>query len=313
MPLQFLIAYFTGLLVNFITLQALQKFKVKQEIRKEGPVAHLFKKGTPTMGGVGIIIATWVVVFLHFIPSTYNLALFFLTFGMGLVGLSDDLIKILYKRNEGLQGRHKLFGQILVSLVFAGGLLSAQHNENISPILSWLGLANPYLYSIFAVIVVTGASNAMNLTDGLDGLAAGVSSIIILTYGFICLKLGLIDTALFCFVLSGVCFSFLFFNHSKASMFMGDVGSLSLGGIIGGLALLTHTALPLLLIAIVPVIETVSVMLQVSYFKYSGGKRLFKMAPLHHHFELSGWPETKVVFRAWTISIIAGILGYLLI
>ncbi|MFC1478435.1 phospho-N-acetylmuramoyl-pentapeptide-transferase, partial [Candidatus Margulisiibacteriota bacterium] len=239
MPIPFLIAYFVGLLINYITLLLLRKFQITQEIREEGPESHKAKEGTPTMGGIGIIIAAWLVVFLHQIPSTYNLSLFFLFFGMGLVGLSDDLIKIILKRSEGLQGRHKLFGQVMVALIFAGGLIAAGHNNDVSPFLSSLGLANPLLYTLFAVLVITGASNALNLTDGLDGQAGGVSGIIMLAYGFICLKIGVLDTALFCFVLSGVCLSFLFFNFTPASVFMGDSGSLALGGVIGGIALLT--------------------------------------------------------------------------
>ena len=313
MPETFLIAFFAGLLINWITLIVLRKLKTGQVIRSEGPAEHQKKKGTPTMGGIGIILASWLAVYLHFIPSTYNFSLFFLFFACGLIGLSDDLLKIIFKRNEGLAGRQKLFGQVSISLIFALGLISAGHNHDLSAFLNSLGLANPVLYALFVILIITGASNALNLTDGLDGQAGGVAGIIILTYGFICLKLGLLDTAVFCFVLSGVCLSFLFFNFNPASMFMGDSGSLALGGVIGGLALLTHTELLLLLIAIVPVAETLSVMIQVTYFKFTKGKRIFKMSPLHHHLELSGWPETKIVFRFWLVSILAGVFGYLIV
>ncbi|MFH1428205.1 MAG: phospho-N-acetylmuramoyl-pentapeptide-transferase [Candidatus Margulisiibacteriota bacterium] len=313
MPIPFLIAYFIGLIINYITLILLKKYQVTQKIREEGPESHRAKQGTPTMGGIGIILAAWLVVFLHQIPSTYNLSLFFLFFGLGLVGISDDLIKIIFKRNEGLKGRQKLFGQVMVAVIFAGGLVAAGHHHDVSPLLRHLGFANPFLYTLFAVLVITGASNAVNLTDGLDGQAGGVSGIIMLTYGFICLKLGLLDAALFCFVLSGVCLSFLFFNFTPAAVFMGDAGALALGGVIGGIALLTHTELPLMIIALIPIVETLSVMIQVTFFKFSKGKRIFKMTPIHHHFELSGWPETKVVFRFWTVSIISGIVGYLLV
>jgi len=313
MPITFLIAFAVGLLINWLTLTFLRRFKTGQVIRSEGPLEHQKKKGTPTMGGTGIILATWLVVYLYFIPSTYNFSLLFLFFCCGLIGLSDDLLKIIFKRNTGLYGRQKLFGQVIVSLVFATGLLAAGHNNYLSVFLTSIGLANPVLYTLFVVLVITGASNAMNLTDGLDGQAGGVAGIIIFTYGFICLKLGLLDTAVFCFTLSGVCLSFLFFNFNPASMFMGDSGSLALGGVIGGLALLTHTELLLLIIAIVPVVETLSVMIQVTYIKFSKGKRIFKMSPFHHHLELCGWPETKIVFRFWLVSVLAGVLGYLLV
>jgi len=313
MPTPFLIAFAIGLAVNYGVLRLMRYYQWGQRIREDGPAAHQQKKGTPTMGGVGIILAAWLAVAMWRIPSTYNFALFFLFFGMGLVGFSDDFIKIILKRNKGLEGRHKLFGQILVGVIFAGGLIASGHHHDVSPFWQFFGLTNPILYALFVILVTAGASNAMNLTDGLDGLAGGVSTIIFLVYGAICLKLGLLDTALFCFATSGVCFSFLFFNFSPASIFMGDVGALALGGVIGGLALLTHTELPLLLIAAVPIAETLSVMIQVTYFKKTGGKRLFKMTPLHHHFELSGWPETKVVFRFWMATIVAGLAGYLLI
>jgi phospho-N-acetylmuramoyl-pentapeptide-transferase len=312
MPIPFLIAFFSGLFIHFLVLKVLLKKQVGQEIRVEGPESHQRKKGTPTLGGIGIILATWFIVFIYQIPSTYNFALFFLFFTLGLVGLSDDLLKLLFKRNKGLEGRHKLFGQVLAGLMFAGALIAVGHHQDVSPWLKWLGLGNPWLYAGFVVLVITGSSNAMNLTDGLDGLAAGISAIIFTVYAFICLKFGLLDTSLFCFVLAGVCFSFLWFNAHPAKVFMGDVGALALGGAMGGVALLTHTELPLLIIAIIPVIETLSVMIQVIYFKRTGGKRIFKMTPLHHHFELSGWPETKVVVRAWMVTVVAGIIGYLI-
>jgi len=313
MLISFLISFFVGLAINYFLLVLLRKFQINQIIRKEGPASHKAKTGIPTMGGLGIIITTIIILLCYHIPSSYNLSLLFLLIGFGLIGFIDDFLKIYYKKNKGLPGRYKLLLQFLVSLVFAYVLISVGHYEYIEPFWKLLGIVNPIIYLIFIVFVLVGSSNALNLTDGLDGLAGGVSTIILITYGFICLNLGLIDAALFCFVLAAVCLSFLFFNFKPAVIFMGDVGSLALGGVIGGIAILTHTLLPLCIIAIVPILEALSVIIQVSYFKITKGKRIFKMTPIHHHFELLGWPEVKVVFRFWLVTIISSIVGYLLI
>ncbi|GAB2988939.1 phospho-N-acetylmuramoyl-pentapeptide-transferase [Nocardioides montaniterrae] len=314
-----------------------------QEIREDGPTSHHTKRGTPTMGGVAIILAavlgyaaakliTWTE------PSASALLLLFLFVGMGLVGFLDDFIKIYKQRNLGLRSRAKMIGQTIIALVFGGLALSpwledahgrTPASEHVSFLrdISWLAL--PMVITMALIwLYVAGFSNAVNLTDGLDGLAAGASAMVFGAYTIIniwqnnqfcqsrpgpsCYDVrDPLDLAIIAAAITGACIGFLWWNASPAKIFMGDTGSLALGSALAGFAILTRTELLLVVLGGLFVIETLSVMMQVSYFKMTKGKRIFRMAPIHHHFEMLGWEQVTVVIRFWIITIlcVAGGVG----
>ncbi|TIC80976.1 phospho-N-acetylmuramoyl-pentapeptide-transferase [Nocardioides sp. GY 10127] len=311
-----------------------------QEIREDGPTSHHTKRGTPTMGGVAIILAAVVGYFVAKLvtgsmPSASALLLLFLFVGTGLVGFLDDFIKIYKQRNLGLRSKAKIVGQTIVGLVFAGLALSPWLEDErgqrpasaaISFIrdLSWLTLP-AVVAAVFILVVVIGGSNAVNLTDGADGLATGASVMVFGAYTLVniwqnnqwCGQSSIdygqcyevrdpLDLAVLSAAITGACFGFLWWNAAPAQIFMGDTGSLALGAALAGLAVLTRTELLLVILGGVFVLETVSVMLQVSWFKITRkatgtGKRLFRIAPIHHHFEMV-WDEITVVIRFWIIT-----------
>jgi phospho-N-acetylmuramoyl-pentapeptide-transferase len=302
-----------------------------QLIRDDGPTSHHTKRGTPTMGGLVIILAVVFAYFaakliLHDAPSASALLLLFLFVGLGAVGFLDDYIKISKQRSLGLRSKAKFGGQVLVALVF--GWLSLQFpdsrgNAPASPAISFVRVFNwtlpTLIVLIWVLIMIAGTSNAVNLTDGLDGLAAGSSMMVFGAYTLV----GIWQNNQFCQItpgpqcydqvrdpldlavvtaaLTGACFGFLWWNASPAQIIMGDTGSLSLGGAMAGLAVMTRTEMLLLVLGGLFAIITLSVILQVGFFKLSKGRRLFRMAPLHHHFELLGWAEVTIVIRFWII------------
>lgn len=306
-----------------------------QEIREDGPDSHKVKRGTPTMGGIVIILASVAAYLLAKLitgttPSASAWLLLFLFVGLGLVGFLDDYIKIVKQRNLGLRSRAKMIGQTLVAVVFGvlalspwledeQGLTPASTAVSILRDLDWLVLWMPVAV-IFIWFIVTGFSNAVNLTDGLDGLATGSCTMVFAAYVVInvwqfnqvcggeaagpkCYEVrDPLDLAVVAAAIMGACFGFLWWNASPAQIFMGDTGSLALGGAVAGLAILTRTELLLVLIGGLFVLETVSVMLQVGFFKLTKGRRIFRMAPLHHHFEMLGWEQVTVVIRFWIIT-----------
>lgn len=290
----------------------LRRLKFGQQVRSDGPKGHLVKAGTPTMGGVifffsltlGIILTT---------ELDFNLAAALLvTFGFGLIGFFDDFIKVVMKRPLGLKAREKIFGQILLSAVFAYVIVVYGGRGTEIPIPGLNYSVDPgWLYMPFAVLVMTSA-NAVNLTDGLDGLAAGVTLFASLGYLIITNAWGYTNMSIFSASLLGCCLGFLFFNMHPAKVFMGDTGAFILGGAICSLAVITKTELLLLLLGGVYVFETLSVVIQVIYFRLTGGKRFFRMSPLHHHFELSGWSEQKVVFVFWIAAAVFAIAAVIL-
>jgi len=315
-----------------------------QLIRDDGPTSHHTKRGTPTMGGIVIVLAVLVAYFAsHLItwstPKASGLLVLFLMAGLGLVGFLDDFIKISKQRSLGLRSKAKLAGQIAVGLVFA--ILSFQFPNDrsgpsiyeglggitpASPAISFLRdipiLTLPVFLAVpWLMLLIAAASNGMNLTDGLDGLASGASVMVFGAYALIniwqnnqsCARIAAAgptcyevrdphDLAVVAIALAGACFGFLWWNCQPAKIFMGDTGSLALGGAMAGMAIYTRTELLLLLIGGLFVINTLSVILQVSWFRISGGKRLFPMAPLHHTFELRGWAESTVVIRFWIVA-----------
>ncbi|WP_203335245.1 phospho-N-acetylmuramoyl-pentapeptide-transferase [Nocardioides limicola] len=336
-----------ALLISLIgTRYAIRYFTRKgygQEIRDDGPTSHHTKRGTPTMGGTVIILAAVVGYFgakliTGQVPSASALLLLFLFVGMGAVGFLDDFIKVYKQRNLGLRSKAKMIGQTVIALTFGALALSpwlADHrgrtpaSEHISFLrdIGWLALP-PILAVLLIWFLITGFSNAVNLTDGLDGLATGASILVFGAYTIVniwqfnqfcaiepgptCYEVrDPLDLAVVAAAITGACFGFLWWNASPAQIFMGDTGSLALGAALAGLAVLTRTELLLIILGGIFVIETVSVMLQVGYFKVTRGKRIFRMAPLHHHFEMLGWEQVTVVIRFWILTglFVAGGLG----
>jgi len=291
------------LLSGPLLIPFLRRLKFGQHIRIDGPRAHLQKAGTPTMGGVMFFASlTLGTVLAYSINLRLSLALL-VTLGCGLIGFFDDFIKIVMKRPLGLRAREKIIGQILLSGIFVYMVVAhgLRGTEIALPRTDW-SMDLGFLYFPFAVFVMVSAVNAVNITDGLDGLAAGVTLFSALGYVLITRAWDFPDLSVFGAALVGTCLGFLFFNSNPARLFMGDTGSLALGGALGSLAVLTGTELLLPLIGGVFVIETLSVVIQVLYFRSTNGKRFFKMSPLHHHFELSGWSEQRVVFSFWTAA-----------
>lgn len=306
-----LLAFIISLVTGPPVIYYLRRFKLGQHVRDDGPRMHLKKKGTPTMGGV-IFLFSLLVISLFFAPRTLKyFLLIMVTIGNGAIGLADDVIKFVHKRPLGLKARNKLLGQVILVIILSFFLGRLGHSTVINFPLTDFTINLGLFYPLFMMLIIIGASNAVNLTDGLDGLASGTVIISLLAYLFIASGRGHSDTAFFCAALTGACFGFLIYNIHPAKIFMGDAGSLSLGAALGTVAVLTKTEILLALIGGVVVVETLSVIIQVVVFQ-STGKRVFKMAPLHHHFELSGWSEWKVVIVFWGAAFILAVIGLMI-
>jgi phospho-N-acetylmuramoyl-pentapeptide-transferase len=294
----------------------LRKSMFGQFIREDGPQSHQAKAGTPTAGGVLILVASAIGLFGVWLLRgnafwTQGVcSVLLVTVVFGLLGFSDDALKIFKKKNKGVTGYTKLAVQVLTGL--AAGWLS-MHDNPLGCLHFW-GLFSVnlgWLYPLFAAFVITGASNAVNLTDGLDGLAAGTAVLCLMTLSLMLFWTHSLDLALLTQILAGASLGFLLFNRYPARVFMGDTGSLALGGAVGALAVAGHLELWLLFLAIVYIVETLSVILQVFSFKTTG-KRIFRMSPLHHHFELGGWSELRVVYTFITVQFVGCMLAVLL-
>ncbi|MBQ6006712.1 MAG: phospho-N-acetylmuramoyl-pentapeptide-transferase [Selenomonadaceae bacterium] len=293
-----------------ICIPILHRLKFGQSIRAEGPKSHQAKSGTPTMGGIFLIAG---IVAATLIQADWNVEIFlalFILIGHFILGFIDDYLKVVRKNNQGLLARYKLAGQILIAVVTT--LVANELLVDFEPTI-WIPIVNEkiwagVMYLPFMFLVMVGASNAVNLTDGLDGLASGCVAIAASCYAVICLLTGHNELAIFCAATVGACVGFLKFNFHPAKVFMGDTGSLALGGAFAAVGILSRTEILLAIIGFVFVCEALSVILQVISFK-STGKRIFRMSPIHHHFELGGWSEVKVVFVFWTVGLIAGIIG----
>ncbi len=312
----FVIALVVTLALGPVFIPLLRRLKFGQNIRSDGPSRHLAKAGTPTMGGVIFIIG---VLSAGLITGGHNrdtLVVLGVIFGFGLIGFLDDFIKVALKRSLGLRAREKLLGQILLAALL-GVLATTVLGCNTGIAVPFTNLfaghnvtleLDTWLYVAFVVLVVVGTSNAVNLTDGLDGLAAGVTVVAASAFMFVGVLSGRPGVALAMAALVGGCLGFLFYNRHPARVFMGDTGSLALGGALGAAAVITGAELFLLIIGGIYVLEALSVILQVFSFQVFG-RRIFRMSPLHHHFELGGWSEQRVVQTFWLVSIIFATLG----
>ena len=291
-------------ILGYFAIPLARKYKARQSIREEGPRSHRAKAGTPTMGGLFMILAAVIVILWNHLLDTPVLWLLFLTIGHGVLGFLDDFIKAEKKRNLGLTAKQKLSGQLILSILFCWGCIETLHLPlSISIPFLHTELSIGLFYYIFVILVLIGGSNAVNLTDGLDGLASGCCVVAFFAYGVYCYLHGLHNLGYFITILAGACIGFLFFNYHPAKIFMGDTGSLALGGAIAGISVITRTELLLLFLGIIFVLEALSVIIQVASFKMTG-KRVFKMSPLHHHFELCGWSEVRVVWSFWLFECI---------
>ena len=314
-----IIAFIVSIIMGFIIIPILKKRKVGQIERDDGPQSHLKKQGTPTMGGIIIIITMILVVIGTYTYLSINgetdlahklLPILLLTIGFGLIGFIDDFKKLVLKNTEGLKPSYKMIGLLIISVAYVSYLvygLKIETQTYIPIIKTYIDMPT-FVYIPFAILVILGATNAVNLTDGIDGLSSSVCAIIITCLAIIGISLQLYEVSIFASIVIGSVLGFLMFNIHPAKVFMGDTGSLMLGGVISGLALYLEMPLLLLVIALIPVLETISVMIQVVYFKKTG-KRFFKMAPLHHHFELSGWKENKVVVVFSVATLLLCIIG----
>lgn len=295
-----------------ITIPFLRRLKFGQSIRQEGPQSHQKKSGTPTMGGVMILIAiTLVSVIMNAKFVSLNIEMFlllFVTIGYGLLGFLDDFIKVAKKRNLGLTSKQKLVGQLVIAAIFYLVLRQTGFSTELHIPGTNFTFDIGIFYLVLIVFLLVGASNAVNLTDGLDGLLAGTAAIAFGAFAVLAFYAGHFEIAIFCASVVGAVLGFLVFNAHPAKVFMGDTGSLALGGAIAAVAILTKQEMLLAVIGGVFVIETLSVIIQVFSFK-TRGKRVFKMSPLHHHYELSGWSEWRVVVTFWSVGFIFAVLG----
>lgn len=297
------------LLMGPVMLPVLHRLKFGQSIREEGPKSHQAKSGTPTMGGIMIILGILVGTLAAAPLTTEILLAVFIMLGHFVLGFLDDYIKVVKKRNLGLRAKEKLLGQIVIAVVTMYiGTTELGLDTSI-----WIPMLNHevnigFLYYPLVLFVLVGTSNAVNLTDGLDGLASGTMAIASSVYAVVCILMGHGDLALFCVSVVGACLAFLRFNAHPAKVFMGDTGSLALGGAFAAMGILTHTELLLAVVGLIFVCEALSVIIQVISFQTTG-KRVFRMSPIHHHFELGGWSEWKVVFVFWFVGLLAGVAG----
>ena len=329
----------TALIISFIfgpkIIRILKSRQIGEIIRLDGPESHRKKEGTPTMGGIIVLLAVILPTFLWAKLTSKHIQLILLaTMWMGAIGFLDDYLKVIKKYSSGLIARYKIIGQISLGLIVGTILIyypdSSQFTTSISiPFVANGSIDISWFYIPLVILVISGTSNAVNLTDGLDGLATGLVAIATLVFGAIAYATGRLDYSdylniiyipgtgelfIFCLALIGACIGFLWFNANPAKVFLGDTGSLAIGGALGTLAVLLKKEILLFIIGGVFVVESLSVMLQVYYFrytkmKYGDGKRIFRMAPLHHHFELLGWPENHVVIRFWIMGILLALIS----
>lgn len=312
-----LISFIISVVITKVEIPVLKR-KAGQNIREDGPQSHLSKAGTPSMGGITIIIAASLTTIGAAVMGKIDglgCAIILLVFvGFGLIGFFDDYLKVIKKNNLGLRAYQKFGLQTILSVILAVYL--ANYTEGSTSV--YIPFADIYVnfgiwYIPFVVFVVLAMTNAVNLTDGLDGLASGVTAFISLFFAVAGFTYGIVTGAYFCSAMCGACLGFLVFNRNPAKVFMGDTGSLALGGGLAAAAILMKLELLLPIVGLLYVIEALSVVLQVGYFKISGGKRIFKMAPIHHHFEKCGFSEVQVVAGFWIFAVLCCIAGFFII
>ena len=332
-------AALSALIISFLfgpkIIRTLKSHQIGETIRSDGPESHLKKEGTPTMGGIIVLLAVILPTFLWAkLDDKHILLILLSTMWMGAIGFLDDYLKVVKKYSRGLIARYKMAGQISLGLIVGIILINYPDSSQFVTSISIPFVANgtidvSWFYIPLVILVITGTSNAVNLTDGLDGLATGLVAIATLVFGAIAYATGRLDYSdylniiylpgtgelfIFCLALIGACIGFLWFNANPAKVFLGDTGSLAAGAALGTLAVLLKKEILLFMIGGVFVAESLSVMIQVYYFRYTKkengvGKRIFRMAPLHHHFELMGWPENHVVVRFWIIGILLALIS----
>ena len=317
--LAFVVTFIITVVLGKIAIPMLRSLHAQQSIREEGPESHQAKAGTPTMGGAFMMIALVLGVAIFAPWNVGTGMLLFLTLGHCLLGFFDDFVKAVKKRNLGLTAKQKLLGQFILAAIFCYCITEIM----VIPTTLWIPVADIHLqlgwaYYVLAFLIIVGATNAVNLTDGLDGLASGTSAVAAIAFSVIGLmaasttnSAGAESVAYFGAIVAAVCLGFLVFNVNPAKVFMGDTGSLALGGAFAAMAILTKTELLLVVIGGIFVMEALSVIIQVISFK-TRGVRVFKMSPIHHHFELSGWAEQTVVNRFWFGGAVLAVIGVVL-
>ena len=314
-----LITFAISVICGIITIPILKKLKIGQIERDDGPASHLKKQGTPTMGGiimiVAIIIATGGACIFFSVTNNQELIkrlipLLIITIAFGMIGFIDDFKKLVLKNTDGLKPKYKMLGLLIIAVIYVLFLVYGFKlgTDTYIPIFKIYINIPVFLYIPLAVLVILSTTNAINLTDGVDGLASSVSCLIVTCLTVIGISNQMYEVSIFGSIVIGATLGFLIFNLHPAKVFMGDTGSLMLGGVISSIALYLKMPLLLVLIAIIPVLEALSDIIQVMYYKKTG-KRVFKMAPLHHHFELSGWKENKIVVVFSLITLIACAVG----
>ena len=317
--LAFVATFIITVVLGKIGIPMLRSLHAQQSIREEGPESHQAKAGTPTMGGAFMMIALVLGVAIFAPWNVGTGMLLFLTLGHSLLGFFDDFVKAVKKRNLGLTAKQKLLGQFILAAVFCYCITEIM----VVPTTLWIPVVDVQLqlgwgYYVLAFLIIVGATNAVNLTDGLDGLASGTSAVAAIAFSVIGLmaasmtnSIGAESVAYFGAIVAAVCLGFLVYNVNPAKVFMGDTGSLALGGAFAAMAILTKTELLLVVIGGIFVMEALSVIIQVISFK-TCGVRVFKMSPIHHHFELSGWAEQTVVNRFWFAGAVLAVIGVVL-
>ncbi|HOZ54861.1 MAG TPA: phospho-N-acetylmuramoyl-pentapeptide-transferase [Clostridia bacterium] len=315
-----LLSFVATVISGIIIIPILRKLKIGQIEREDGPNSHLRKQGTPTMGG--IIMMAVIAILGGFIYYTYSktdpilaqkiISLIIITIGCGLIGFMDDIKKMIGKNTKGINPAAKMFGLFAVATLFTMYLLKVQ-NISTDVIIPFIGITYNlpiWIYIPFTIFVILSVTNSVNLTDGIDGLATSVVIAMALCLTFLSIVLDIKEVTLIGCLILGICSGFLIFNLHPAKVFMGDTGSLLLGGSIAGMAIAMKLPIILLIIAIIPIIEVLSVIIQVIYFKKTG-KRIFKMSPFHHHLELSGWKENTIVLVFSIMTVVLGIIAIL--
>ncbi|MBR0385192.1 MAG: phospho-N-acetylmuramoyl-pentapeptide-transferase [Erysipelotrichaceae bacterium] len=314
MLIAFAAALVLTLLIYPVAIPLLHKLKFGQTVREEGPQSHKEKTGTPTMGGLVFIFVSLLVAVIvegKTMTSLSFLVVILAYVGYGAIGFIDDFLIVVRKNNDGLKASHKFLMQSVLAIVFFILYRNLNDSRVIIPFIHTYIDLGPF-YLLFVFIMFTGESNAVNLSDGLDGLSSGLSILALMPFVYFCIRSNYPEIAIFLCAVIGSLFGYLWFNKHPARIFMGDTGSLALGGLLAAVAMVTKEELALVLIGGVFVIETVSVILQVGYFKLTHGKRLFRMAPIHHHFELGGMPEQKVVLMFWAVGAVLSLLGFVM-
>lgn len=305
-------AFIIAVILSPIFIPYLRKLKFGQSIRDEGPKTHIKKSGTPTMGGIIILIALSIsalFISMYFdVLTNRTYILLFVTICFGVIGFLDDYIKVVKKRNLGLTSKQKFICQVIVSIIVFLAIRTIGVSTSISIPGTDFEIELGFIYVLLIIFMLVGTSNAVNLTDGLDGLVSGTAAIAFGAYAVLAYNQQQIDVAIFSIAIVGAVLGFLVFNAHPAKVFMGDTGSLALGGALAAIAIVTNLEILLVIIGGIFVIETLSVMIQVASFKTTG-KRVFKMSPLHHHYELSGWSEWRVVVTFWFVGLLFALLG----